>query len=36
VLGRYVVILEPGLEIEDVPRASTPAEAVELALAAVR
>ena len=36
VLGRYVVILEPGLEIEDVPRAATPAEAVELALAAVR
>jgi len=35
-LGRYVVILEPGWEIEDVPRAATPAEAVELALAAVR
>jgi uncharacterized protein (TIGR00725 family) len=34
VLGRYVVILEPGWEIEDVPRAATPAEAVELALAA--
>lgn len=34
-LGRYVVILEPGWEIEDVPRAGTPAEAVELALAAV-
>ena len=31
-LGRYVVILEPGWEIEDVPRAQTPAEAVELAL----
>ena len=36
VLGRYVVILEPGWEIEDVPRAATPAEAVELALAAAR
>jgi uncharacterized protein (TIGR00725 family) len=36
VLGRYVVILEPGWEIEDVPRAATPAEAVALALAAVR
>lgn len=35
-LGRYVVILEPGWEIEDVPRAATPAEAVELALAAAR
>jgi uncharacterized protein (TIGR00725 family) len=35
-LGRYVVILEPGWELEDVPRAATPAEAVELALAAVR
>ncbi|MEP7334323.1 MAG: TIGR00725 family protein [Actinomycetota bacterium] len=34
-LGRYVVILEPGLEVEDVPRAQTPAEAVELALANV-
>ena len=33
-LGRYVVILEPGWEIEDVPRAATPAEAVDLALAA--
>lgn len=33
-LGRYVVILEPGWEIGDVPRAATPAEAVELALAA--
>jgi len=30
-LGRRVVILEPGLAVEDVPRASTPAEAVELA-----
>ena len=35
-LGRYVVILEPGWEIEDVPRVATAAEAVELALAAVR
>ena len=32
VLGRYVVILEPGLEVEGVPRARTPAEAVDLAL----
>jgi len=30
-LGRRVVILEPGLAVEDVPRASTPEEAVELA-----
>jgi uncharacterized protein (TIGR00725 family) len=36
VLGRPVVILEPGWEIEGVPRAATPAEAVEFALAAVR
>jgi uncharacterized protein (TIGR00725 family) len=36
VLGRYVVILEPGWEIEDLPRAATPAQAVELALAAAR
>jgi uncharacterized protein (TIGR00725 family) len=35
VLGRYVVILEPGWELEGVPRARTPEEAVELALAAV-
>jgi uncharacterized protein (TIGR00725 family) len=33
VLGRYVVILEPGLEVEGVQRARTPEEAVELALA---
>ena len=33
VLGRYVVILEPGWEIEDVPRAASPEEAVALALA---
>jgi len=31
-LGRPVVILEPGLELPGVLRASTPAEAVELAL----
>jgi hypothetical protein len=30
-----VVILEPGWRIEGVPRASTPTEAVDLALAAV-
>ena len=35
VLGRYVVILEPGWEIAELPRAATPDEAVELALAAV-
>jgi len=34
-LGRYVVILEPGWGIEDVPRASTPEQAVDLALAHV-
>ena len=32
VLGRYVVILEPGWALEDVPRAGTPEEAVTLAL----
>jgi hypothetical protein len=32
VLGRYVVILEPGWQIEGIPRAATPADAVELAL----
>jgi uncharacterized protein (TIGR00725 family) len=32
-LGRRVVILEPGLSVERVPRAGTAAEAVELALA---
>src|SRR5205823_12002445 len=32
-LGRRVVVLEPGWEIEGVERATTPAEAVELALA---
>jgi uncharacterized protein (TIGR00725 family) len=35
VLGRYVVILEPGWELPELPRAASPAEAVELALAAV-
>ena len=34
-LGRRVVILEPGLEVEGVPRAATAAEAVELALGSV-
>ena len=34
-LGRPVVILEPGWELEGVPRVSTPAEAVEAALAAI-
>jgi hypothetical protein len=32
-LGRRVIVLEPGWEIEGVERATTPAEAVELALA---
>jgi uncharacterized protein (TIGR00725 family) len=32
-LGRTVVVLEGGLEVEGVTRAATPAEAVELALA---
>jgi uncharacterized protein (TIGR00725 family) len=31
-LGRPVVILEPGWELEGVPRASTPADAVDAAL----
>ena len=31
-LGRKVVILEPGHEVDGIPRASTPAEAIELAL----
>jgi uncharacterized protein (TIGR00725 family) len=35
VLGRPVVILEPGWELDGVPRASSPAEAVELALGAI-
>jgi uncharacterized protein (TIGR00725 family) len=32
-LGRYVVILEPGLQVEGVPRARSPEDAVKLALA---
>jgi uncharacterized protein (TIGR00725 family) len=32
VLGRPVVILDPGWELEGAPRASSPADAVELAL----
>ena len=32
-LGRYVVILEPGLQVVGVPRAQTPEQAAELALA---
>jgi uncharacterized protein (TIGR00725 family) len=35
VLGRPVVILEPGWELEGVQRASSPDEAVELALEAI-
>ena len=35
VLGRPVVVLEPGWELEGVSRASSPQEAVELALGAV-
>lgn len=35
VLGRPVVILEPGWELEGVPRAGTPRKAVELALGAL-
>ena len=34
-LGRPVVVLEPGWEVDGARRAQTPAEAVELALAAV-
>jgi uncharacterized protein (TIGR00725 family) len=36
VLGRPVVILEPGWDLPEVSRASTPAEAVALAAGAVR
>jgi hypothetical protein len=36
VLGRPVVILEPGWELDGVLRAASPGEAVELALAAIR
>jgi uncharacterized protein (TIGR00725 family) len=35
-LGRPVVVLEPGWEVEGAQRAATPEEAVELALAAAR
>src|SRR4249919_4209408 len=35
-LGRPVVVLEPGWEVQGTRRAQTPAEAVELALAAAR
>lgn len=35
VLGRPVVVVEPGWELESVPRAASPAEAVELALDAL-
>jgi uncharacterized protein (TIGR00725 family) len=35
-LGRPVVILEPGWAVEGVPRAATPAEAVDLVLRAAR
>ena len=35
IFGRPVVILEPGLEVEGVPRAKKPAEAVALVLASV-
>ena len=35
IFGRPVVILEPGLDVEGVSRAATPAEAVELALASI-
>lgn len=36
ILGRPAVILEPGWEIEGVPRAATPEQAVELTLEALR
>ena len=35
ILGRPVVIVEPGLDVEGVPRAETPAEAVDFVLAAL-
>ena len=35
VLGRPVVILEPGWELDGVPRAASPEEAVELALRSI-
>jgi uncharacterized protein (TIGR00725 family) len=36
VLGRRVVILEPGWQLDGVPRVATPQEAVDLALEALR
>jgi uncharacterized protein (TIGR00725 family) len=36
VLGRYIVILEPGWEIDELPRAATPEEAVALALSGAK
>ncbi len=33
VLGRPVVILEPGLDVEGLPRAATPADAIDYVLA---
>jgi uncharacterized protein (TIGR00725 family) len=35
IFGRPVVILEPGLDVEGVPRAETPADAVDFVLASV-
>lgn len=35
ILGRPVVILEPGLRVEGVPRAATPVEAVDFVLSSV-
>jgi uncharacterized protein (TIGR00725 family) len=35
IYGRPVVILEPGLQVEGVPRAATPREAVDFVLASV-
>lgn len=35
IFGRPVVILEPGLHVDGVPRAATPAEAVDYVLASV-
>jgi uncharacterized protein (TIGR00725 family) len=35
IFGRPVVILEPGLEVDGVPRVATPAEAVDYVLASV-
>jgi uncharacterized protein (TIGR00725 family) len=35
IYGRPVVILEPGLQVEGIPRAATPADAVEYVLVSV-